>query len=210
MALAVSSHNCAIAIFQQKYACFLDDNCQEYISLAKIFKRKNHHLLFYTSLVDYERCTCCFQGSLFLYWYSRRFFRYGNKRLPSYKRSAILDFRGGFRWLLILSLCIDKAETTLNSARAAWFSGQFYAVMCRAYVIMYIQKTYTKIKRKIKKVKKTGQKYCLSIKNLYETYALTFFPKMWVESMARIKVHSHSPRLRVVVNWRRKFNKDKH
>ena len=29
--------------------------------------------------------------------------------------------------------------------------------MCRAYVIMYIQKTYTKIKRKIKKVKKTGQ-----------------------------------------------------
>ena len=31
VALAVSSHNCAIAIFQQKYACFLDDNCQEYL-----------------------------------------------------------------------------------------------------------------------------------------------------------------------------------
>ena len=59
--------------------------------------------------------------------------------------------------------------------------------MCRAYVIMYIQKTYTKIKRKIKKVKKTGQKYCLSIKNLYETYALTFLSKNvgWVNGTAQ-------------------------
>ena len=29
----------------------------------------------------------------------------------SYKRSAILDFGGGFRWLLVLSICIDKTET---------------------------------------------------------------------------------------------------
>ena len=60
-----------------------------------------------------------------------------------------------------------------------------------------LKKTYTKIKRRIKKVKKL---ILFVLKNLYETKRLLFFPKMWVESMARLKVHSHSPRLRVVVN----------
>ena len=51
VALAVSSHNCAIAIFQHKYACFLDGNCQEYL-WQRFLGEKSHYLFFYTSLVD--------------------------------------------------------------------------------------------------------------------------------------------------------------
>ena len=65
-------------------------------------------------------------------------------------RSAILDFCGGFRWLRVLSLCIRRRQCSIQ------LSILRSDASCLRNACLF-EKTYTKIKRKIKKIKKTGQ-----------------------------------------------------
>lgn len=71
--------------------------------------------------------------------------------------SVFIPILGRPSWIFVeVSADYSFSRSVLDGADAQ-FSCQFYAVMCRALVKHVYLTTIHKIKRKIKKIKKTGQ-----------------------------------------------------
>ena len=77
--------------------------------------------------------------------------------MPFSRFSVFILILGRPSWIFVeVSADYSFSRSVLDGADAQ-FSCQFYAVMCRALVKHVYLTTIHKIKRKIKKIKKTGQ-----------------------------------------------------